>query len=116
MAKEEKTLGLGEISTIRDILMGQQINEFQKKFDEVNDKNVALEKMFEQKVQTLEKDMKSKMDELEKGMSARFDKLEALLKDNVNNLESKLSSSSKNDKELLGQMLQEVGNKLLNGG
>ncbi len=115
MAKEEKTLGLGEISTIRDILMGQQINEFQAKFDRADERTDSLQNLMDEKLQALEKDMQNKMNELEKNMSERFDKLEDLLKQNVSGLENKLSQSSKTDKELLGQMLQEVGQKLLNG-
>ena len=116
MAKEEKTLGLGEISTIRDILMGQQINEFQKKFDATDGKVGELEKLMDKKLQSLEKDLNSRVDDMEKNMTARFDKLESLLKENVDNIEAKLATSSKSDKALLGQMLQEVSKKLLNGG
>lgn len=114
MAKEEKSL-VGEISTIRDILMGQQINEFQQKFDEATQKTNDLESYVNTKFDALEKDMQIRVSELEKGMNDRFDQLEKLLKDNVLSIEEKMSLSSKNDKEILGQMLQEVGSKLLNG-
>ena len=88
MAKEEKSL-VGEISTIRDILMGQQFSEFQKKFDEVTDKTSDLESYVNTKFDALEKDVESRVSALEKGMNDRFDQLEKLLKDNVLSLEQK---------------------------
>ncbi len=115
MAKEEKSLGLGEISTIRDILMGQQIAEYDKRFKEVADDADSREKEINNRIQNLEKDISSRLDALEKDMSARFDKLEKLLADNISSLDNKLNDVSRNDKEILGQMLQDMGKKLLNG-
>ncbi len=115
MAKEEKTLGLGEISTIRDILMGQQIAEFEKRFAEIKSQEEKMERDIQKKITSLEKDIDSRLSALEKDMGNRFDKLESLIKDNINALDGKLNKVTKSDKEMLGQLLQDMGKKLLNG-
>ncbi len=115
MAKEEKPIGLGEISTIRDILMGQQIAEYQEKFDIVKAREEQMELDFNNKIEALEKDVDARFNSLEKEMGARFDKLEKLLKDSISDLDGKLDNVSKSDKETLGQMLQQMGEKLMNG-
>ncbi len=115
MAKDEKSLGLGEISTIRDILMGQQIQEYQQRFDEAKAREEKMAKDLKSKISSIEKDVESRMSALEKQMATRFDKLEALLQENIAGLDNKLNKVTKSDKELLGQMLHDMGKKLLNG-
>lgn len=115
MAKEEKLAGIGEISMIRDILMGQHISEFQKNFDAADEKTSQLNKAMDEKFKTLEGELRSHMGEVENNINARLDNLESMLKDNVADLEWKISDSGKNDKEMLGHMLQEMGKKLISG-
>lgn len=115
MAKEEKPTSLGEISMIRDILMGQHISEFQKKFDAADEKTDQLDKLVNEKISNLGKELRSQMGEMESNINARLDSLENMLKDNVADLEWKISDTSKNDKEMIGHMLQEMGKKLISG-
>lgn len=115
MAKEEKPTGLGEISMIRDILMGKQISEFQKKFDAAEEKTNHLNKLVDEKFKTLEDELRSQIGEMENNINARLDSLENMIKDNVADLEWKISDTSKNDKEMIGHMLQEMGKKLISG-
>lgn len=115
MAKEEKPTGLGEINMIRDILMGRQISEFQQKFDAVEEKTNHLNKLIDEKFKILEGELRSKIDEIENNVNVRLDSLENMIKDNVADLEWKISDTSKNDKEMIGHMLQEMGKKLISG-
>jgi hypothetical protein len=115
MAKEEKPAGIGEISMIRDILMGQHINEFQKNFDAADEKTNQLNQLMDEKFKVLEGELRSHMGDMENNMNARLDSLESMLKDNVADLEWKISDTSKNDKDMIGQMLQEMGKKLISG-
>lgn len=114
MAKEEKSL-VGEISTIRDILMGQQISEFQDKFNDATEKTNDLESYVNTRFEKLEQNVESRFSALEQEMNDRFDQLEELLKGNVLDINQKMALSSKTDKEFLGQILREVSGKLLNG-
>jgi len=115
MAKQEKTLGLGEISTIRDILMGQQINEYQEKFNELDEKTDALDKSMSDRLTQLEKNIDARLTEMEKTFAEKMDKLEGLMTNNVQQLDEKVSSSSSHDKHLIGQLLQDMSKQLLNG-
>ncbi len=98
---------------IRDILMGQQMAEYNKKFDEVEGKMGEMNSDISGKIKAMEKDMDSRLKSIEKDMNARFDKLENLLRTHVDDLNGKLSRTSKSDKENLGRMLQEMGKRLL---
>ncbi|HFB99744.1 MAG TPA: hypothetical protein ENJ53_02955, partial [Phaeodactylibacter sp.] len=58
MSKKEQSKNsngahLGEISTIRDILMGQQINEFEERFNQLQQQLAEVENKLEQKIKEL---------------------------------------------------------------
>ncbi|MGK0364974.1 MAG: transcriptional regulator of heat shock response [Saprospiraceae bacterium] len=105
--------GLGEISTIRNILMGQQMTEYEQRFGHLEDKLVAASEEQGEKLTTFQKETEEKLNNLEKEMSARFDSLEKMLKEGLENLQSQTQSNRSNDNEELGKMLAEVGQKLM---
>ncbi len=113
MAKDEKGLGLGEISTIRDILMGQQMAEYHDKFDAIAKREEEMEKALIDRINQLEKDINNRINALEKDVNNRFDKLEKTLNDKVEMLENKINDTSRSDKHELGNLLKGISETLL---
>lgn len=126
---------LGEISTIRDILMGQHINEFETKFQTLQQQLKDVENKLSEKINELSSNAVSSNKELSKDMVARFSQLqsasesrfaevesanenrigqlEQALKDGLTDLQNMMVESSLNDKEKIGQLLMEAGKNLL---
>ncbi len=115
MAKELTTngLGAGEINIIRNILMGQQIEEANAQFNELKsriDENHAKQ---QSSLAELSQRMEQKLSALEKSMDSRIQTMEGDLKHRLDVLSQKLVETSKNDKAELGRMLVEIGQKLI---
>ncbi len=106
---------LGEISTIRNILMGNHMAEYSTQFKGIQDQFDASNKDKEEHFQKLEADVDNRFNKMEEAMNARFDKLEALLTDNVQRLHERVNTVSSTDKADLGRLLAEVSNRLING-
>ncbi|MFT6938504.1 MAG: hypothetical protein ACJA1N_002811 [Saprospiraceae bacterium] len=106
-------MNLGELSTIRNILMGQQMAEYEKSFKEVNDTIDTKEAERNEKIEELENRINERFDNLDKDMKDRFDRLEAFLLENVRQINERISEVSTSDKADLGQLLAEVSVNLL---
>lgn len=117
MGKDNETngLGLGEISTIRQILMGQQISEFEQRFAETQERMKAMDQLFEKKLAQMETQFQRRVDEMEQDFLRRLEDLQNLLETHVADLENQLAHTSRTDKASLGQMLQDIGQKLKGG-
>lgn len=116
--------GLGEISTIRDILMGQHIAQYSQKFEETDAERERMEKALQEKIDklhqetharidALHQETQARIDALEKTMLTRFELLEQLLSDQVSRLDEKIQTTSVNDKAALGRMLTDIGKTLM---
>ena len=115
---------LGEISTIRDILMGQHINDFESKFDSLQKQLEKVEATLADKIKELSAVTKSQHKEIDKETSARFASMqnetegriaqvERTLQDGLADLQQMIEDSSMNDKERIGKLLMEAGSALL---
>ncbi len=116
MAEQKNTdtaanLGLGEISTIRNILMGQQMNEYEQRFGHLEEKLVNASGEQGEKLQNFQEETRQNLASIEKDMNARFDALEKMLREGLDRLENQAEEKRLNDKEALGNMLAEVGQK-----
>lgn len=105
--------GLGDISMIRDILMGQQINEFDKKFNELDSSLNTIENALNEKIRLLKQQNEQRFDALEKEVHERFDLLEKLVRENTQMLMETIKQSSKNDKHSIGKLFSEMSQKLM---
>ncbi|MEM9921729.1 MAG: hypothetical protein AAF990_26740 [Bacteroidota bacterium] len=105
--------GMGELSTIRDILMGKQMNDYERQFSDISDRFKTMEGEFQSRLQQMEADYDKRVKEIEQEMLDRFEKLEKQLIDNVTNLDNKLRKTSKEDRNRLGKMLAKVSKQLL---
>lgn len=112
--QDEKFNGFGEIGTIRDILMGQQISDDKARFEHIEAELVRIETSLNERIDELQRQTKVRFSTLEQNMEERFDRLEELLKDNVSQLHEKIEAVSADDKANLGQMLSEIGKSLMN--
>ena len=93
--------GLGDVSVIRDILMGGHISGFNQRFE-------ALEAL----VAHNERLTQERLDKLQADTTARFERLEALLAQNVEMLTQRMDSISKNDRHQMADLLIEVSKHL----
>ncbi len=114
--KNKQTLSaaqLSEISTIRNILMGQQMSEYEDAFEEINRSLAQTKEQLTQEKNALSDKTDERFQQLEKTMNERFERLEKLLGEHVQRLDEKLLAISKADKSDLGEMLAELSRKLI---
>lgn len=119
MANKENNKGttngmqLGEISTIRDILMGEQIGEYHARFKAIDEQIAKLAETLHHKIDALEEQQQSAMDTMEHNTQTQFNKLEQLIEANFVKLQDKLEKVSRDDKMRLGKMLDKVSKQLM---
>ena len=115
MANKEQnsSINLGEITTIRNILMGQQMQEYDGRFDTVQENIHALEASMNERLSTLEKQTEVRFQELQNDISERFDKLERLLVSNVEDLHKKVDKVTGDDRQKMGELFSEMSKRLL---
>ena len=115
---------LGEISTIRDILMGQQINDFESKFEALQEQLDKVEAKLADKIKDLSAATNAASKEMNKETAARFASMqnetegriaqvERSLHDGLADLQQQMEDSSLNDKERIGKLLMDAGSALL---
>jgi len=111
--KESGGLDLGELGMIRNILMGQQVTEFEARFtnieSDISQNNAALET----RIAELEKAAFNAQDAMQKDMHARLDKLEKSVEKRLDQLENKLVDTSQKNRQKVGKLLADIGKKLL---
>ena len=112
--KEENNtgLGLGEISTIRNILMGQQMNEYEQRFGHLEEKLTTASGQQTSDLKAFQTETTRRLNEMENEINERFDKLEKMLREGLENLRTQNENSRKNDNAALGRMLGDIGRKL----
>lgn len=108
-----KSLGLEEITTIRDILMGKQMEDYDRRFSQFSDETEAFKTDVNSRFEQMEQSIQQQLDEMKRESAERFDKLESLLTSSVEKLNSRLDDTSKNDKAQLGEMLKSLGDSLI---
>lgn len=113
--KKELTNGvdLGELGMIRNILMGQQINEWETQYaklesevklrtSELSAQIKQIEKASSKETLSLHKELLDKIEKMEKQFTKRFEQLEDRLED-----------TSLRDQRKIGKLLADMGKKLL---
>jgi len=105
--------GLGEISTIRNILMGQQMNEYEQRFGHLEEKLTSASTDQGEKLVTFQKETEERLVKMEKEIGNRFDNLEKMLKEGLEQLQNQTNTTRNQDNDNLGKMLAEIGQKLM---
>ena len=112
----QKQSPLGEISAIRDILMGEQMVQYNDRFDQLESRVNAMEKDFNQKLDELEKRQAAALQAFREETANRLASLEQQLNTRANTLEEKINTVSESDRVKLGQMLRDLGQQLSGDG
>ncbi len=113
MDSNTKTAGLGDISMIRDILMGQHISEFESRLAEVNGRIQQLEQDLRKSMQEQEDRSNQRFSKLTEEMNERFSRLQKTMDDGNKMLDDKINRTSKADKAIIGAMLVQIGKELI---
>jgi len=110
---QNSTMNFGEITTIRNILMGQQMQEYDGRFDGVQENLNNLEAALNEKIDALEKRTEGRLQELQADMSQRFDKLESLMTGNIKDLNERVDKVTGDDRRKMGELFAEMSKRLL---
>lgn len=103
--KPRSMMNLSEVSVIRDILMGQQMADYERRFNSMETLIDAKEEATRHRINALEGELKAEL-------VARFEKLEHLLLLNVEQLNQRMQSLSRQDKNSLSELLISMSQKL----
>jgi Skp family chaperone for outer membrane proteins len=110
---ENGMMGLGEISTIRNILMGEQINETDSRFKDVEKKINKLEEMLLAKIAELQEATQSAHQSLSKETNQQLASLENHVNKGLADLDKKFEKVNAKDRKELGKLFGDVSRKLL---
>ena len=102
------TMDFGDISVIRNIIVGPLFSELERRFTELEEKVENLETLLDTKVATLEGQTK----DMEKVFSKEIGKIEQTNLASVAKLDTKIVKENKESLRALGKMLEEMGRKL----
>jgi len=103
----------GEISIIRDILMGRQISEYETRFNQLDERLNQLEEIFHQRIDHLNVTISEREEQSTRDFSDRMDRLENLIASSIEDLNSKIDKVTNEDKKKLGKMMAELSQKLI---
>ena len=105
--------GLGELSVIRNILMGQQIAETDERFGMLDERLEKENAEHEAIRQQMLADFAQRLTSLEQNFTSKLNDLEAAHQKTTAELNSKMEATSRADKAKIGQLLIELGQKLV---
>ena len=116
MAKEKQnnTGALNEISAIRNILMGQQITEYDSRFDLLESKIADLGEQLHAKIEEMDARYQDRLKQLETAVNQRFEELEKRMSKKTEALDVQIQQETKSSKEELSAILEEMSRKVLN--
>ena len=107
------SINLGEITTIRNILMGQQMQEYDGRFDGLQEHVNVLEASLNEKINALEKRTEERLRTMNNDMAERLDKLEQLILNNSKDLDAKINKITSDDRQQMGVLFAEMSKRLL---
>ncbi|MCB0570113.1 MAG: hypothetical protein KDC66_10135 [Phaeodactylibacter sp.] len=112
----QKQSPLGEISAIRDILMGEQMQDYEHRFQQLLDRAAAMEQAFNKQLNELEKRRTEALQAFQEATEKRLASLEQQLAHRTGELEERIRAVSDADRVNLGKMLRELGQQLTGDG
>jgi hypothetical protein len=129
------TVTVGEIGLIRNILMGQYMQEYDERFrlleqkilslesdlsariasssKESNMQLEGLEKTFDERINATERIAGEKIIALEQHSASKVSTLEKIVLNNIADLQLKMMEMSRSDRAEFGRMLTELGQKII---
>lgn len=113
MSKSNQNATSGEISAIRNILMGEHINASSARFKEMNDKITDVEQRLHQQMEQLADQQAKALQQLRKEVGEKLQELEDTLQQKSSTLHTKIEDTSKSDLTKISTLLQELSQKLV---
>ncbi len=110
--KETNGVNFGEISTIRNILMGQQMDDYDSRFKELKEYIERVEASLNSKLKELEQRQVAHNEEMQKTFTAKLDHLEGLLLQNIHEVKANNLESTNQERQNLAQLLAEMSDRL----
>ena len=107
------SLNISELNTIRDILMGQQINEFENRLNELQERIEDLESQLESHAKAATKANADSAHKFETMLNNKMTSMDKKVDKQSEKLSGRLDRTSKADKELIGKYLADLGQKLM---
>lgn len=111
--KKNGSMSLGEISTIRNILMGQEMSEYDRRFKELEDRIASLNESLEMQIDQVQNEANNQSNNLEKSLTSQLNSLDKALSKKLEQLENKMQQTSQKDKAKIGKLLTDIGKKLM---
>lgn len=105
-------LNIGEIGTIRNILMGDQISEYEIKFRELEEQIATLKSTLFLKIQESNKHNQDSINASIKELENSLEKIGIKVEENNTTIDD-LKINNKKDRKVLGNLFLEISNKLL---
>lgn len=109
-------MSFGEISTIRNILMGQQMDEYDSRFDDLKKHLSNVEKTINEKLAAIEKQQAAQMKKNKKELEDKLERLEDLLLTNIHDINTRLDAVTTEERRDIGRLLGEMSERLLKKG
>ncbi len=111
--KETNGVNFGEISTIRNILMGQQMDDYDSRFKELKNHIESVETSLTSKLKDLEQQQMAHNEEMQKVFTAKLDHLEGLLLQNIHEVKASTTENTNQERQNLAKLLAEMSERLL---
>lgn len=103
---------LGEISTIRNILMGQQMSDYERRFEDLRNSLTSLSDENHRRLERFTNETEERFGSLERQMAERFDRLEQLMTERLTALDEKVDRLQREDKRTLADLLSDMSQKI----
>ncbi|HHH50523.1 MAG TPA: hypothetical protein ENK52_06060 [Saprospiraceae bacterium] len=115
--KENKSNGLigslGEINTIRDILMGQEISNFNEKFKRLEKRIDKLEKELKEKTELLKAQTKQEVKVLSKEFGQQITHVEHAIQKQTEAQIKKVEKTTNKERIVLAKLFSDLSKRLL---
>jgi len=108
-------MNVSDISTIKDILFGADIQSIEERLNEINSKIGDVEGDSGKSLDVLRKQTDEHLKALDKRLEEKMAELEKQMKQHVRDLEKQILNVSKSDKQSLAEMLQQLSVSLIKG-
>jgi|GEM_PF-1038818 len=114
-SKEKSMMNLGDVSTIRDILFGSDIQSIEERFEQVSATIGDLRGSTGKDIEALKKETEAHLKSLDKRFEEKMAEIDRQVKQHVTELEKQILNVSKSDKHSLAEMLQQLSVSLIKG-
>lgn len=109
------SMNIGDISIIKDILIGHEVELIDNRFAELESKFDDAGSEHRQNLATLKKQTSERLNALDKHLSDKLVEMEKSMSQQMKDLEKQILNVSKSDKQSLATMLQQLSSNLIKG-